>query len=175
MDCSNAARIVRLKMICDLLGKEKTAQWAMYTSNTSTSAYDFMHKLGWSFFDERSYSDDFSVGISFFSFLNIKKYGELKPDGFAVSHNVARFSDGTFLGFDPDFFAEGPRSYEEVEEELYEDFINPRRVREEDRENHQDYCEILTPEIFKVMRRKHQKTNGKIAVANLGNLVKGIL
>ena len=166
MDCSNAARIVRLKLLCDLLGGKKAEQWALRINLTSNSAYSFMHRLGWSFFDEKAYDDDVSTGTAFFSFLNVKQYGELKPDGFAISHNVARFTDGTFLGFDPDFFAEEPRTYEEVEMELYNDFINPKRVKKEDLESHKQYCKRLTPENFKGMRRNYQGKS-KIAVLNL--------
>lgn len=126
MDCSNAARCVRLYMICQILGKDKALALTSHIRNQhSNSSFNFMNALSWSFLEKAESVEE--QGIYCFPFVNIEKYPYFKPDGMARNHNVVRLLDKTYFGFDPRFF-DSSKNYEEVENLLYDCFIKQEDV-----------------------------------------------
>lgn len=160
MDCSNAARLVRLYMICQMLGEEKTLE---LTDSVRTqhpeSQFNFMNALSWSFLDRVESVEE--RGIYCFPFVNIEKYPEFKPAGNARNHNVVRLLDGTYFGFEPDFF-DSPKNYGEVERLLYSCFIDQEGVDKGKEKQHQKYSNILQNNFqnFASMREAYQKKVG---------------
>lgn len=160
MDCSNAARLVRLYMICQMLGEEKTLDLVSHIrAQYPDSPFNFMNALSWSFLEKVENVD--GRGIYCFPFVNIEKYSYFKSGGNAINHNVVRLLDNTYLGFDPSFFCV-PKNYGEVEQCLYKCFIKEDDVDLKKEEEHKKYSKILQSDlkIFVAQREKYQKKFG---------------
>lgn len=159
MDCSNAARLVRLYMMCKMLGEEKTSTLILRTrSQHPDSQFNFMNALSWSFLEKVESTDE--GGIYCFPFANVKEYSEYKPGGHSISHNIVRLLDKGYLGFEPSFFT-SPKSYEELEQLLYNCFIMPEDVAPGKEAAHKKYSAIAQlPGAFKRTREAYQKKVG---------------
>lgn len=160
MDCSNAARLVRLYMICRMLGKEKArALAAHYLKQYSNSLFNFMNALSWSFVEKTESLEE--KGIYCFPFVNIEKYPYFKPDGYTRNHNVVRLLDKTYFGFAPGSF-DAPKEEEAVEKLLLDSLCDQEGVALERKEEHQNYCGVLqkNSKLFKTMRQSYQQKQG---------------
>jgi hypothetical protein len=158
LDCLSAYRIAKGKLILDTLGSFKTQKRidVIRTSDEDTNSANFLSTFSWSF--QTECTEDFQ-GVYFMSFVNIPWYDKYKPTGNAGNHNVVRLSDGTFMGFDPVFFSR-PRTYDDLERHMYEEFISPDHLANEEIEEYQQFCKVLEEngglEVFKRLRRKYQ-------------------
>lgn len=159
MDCSNAARLVRLYMICKMLGEEKTSELiSSKRIQHPDSQFNFMSALSWSFLEKVEGTEE--DGIYCFPFANIEKYSEYKPGGHSISHNIVRLLDNKgYLGFEPSFFT-SPKSYEELEQLLYNCFIMPEDVVPGKEAAHQKYSAIVKMPVFQRLRKVYQKEVG---------------
>jgi len=159
-ECSNAARLVRLYVLCNILTPQKTTALISQTRQRyPDSEFNFMNQLSWSFIAQTQHTED--VGIYCFPFVNLEKYPEFKPNGPDRNHNVVRLLDKTYLGFEPNFFSL-PKTDEEVEQLLFERFIEPKDVAPSQEETHTKYSGIIskTPALFRKMRADYQAQTG---------------
>ncbi|MBA4749857.1 MAG: hypothetical protein H2057_04460 [Alphaproteobacteria bacterium] len=159
LDCLSASRMAKSKLIVHTLGSHKTHHLVEITKDTGKkpNSYDFLSVFSWSF--QTECSEDFQ-GVYFMSFVNIPWYEKYKPTGNAGNHNVVRLSDRTFMGFDPAFFSH-PRTYDELEYHMYEEFISADHLVDEEKDEYQAFCHVLADDggfdSFKRLRREHQK------------------
>jgi hypothetical protein len=174
MDCSNAARLVRLYMICKMLGEEKTSSLISSTRRQHPdSQFNFMNALSWSFIEKVESTE--KGGIYCFPFANIEKYSEYKPGGHSISHNIIRLLDKGYLGFEPSFFT-SPKSHEDLEQLLYNCFITPEEVASGKEAEHQKYSGIVKDlAVFKRMREIYQERVGfyKLNVDKVKSFIEG--
>lgn len=159
LDCLSAYRIAKGKLILDTLGSSKTQDLIEITkaSGKQSDSYNFLSTFSWSF--QTECTEDFQ-GLYFISFVNVPWYDKYKPTGNAGNHNVVRLSDGTFMGFDPVFFSR-PRTYDELEYHMYEEFISSDHIADKLKEEYQAFCRLIDSEggfdCFKNLRRPHQQ------------------
>jgi hypothetical protein len=157
MECLTAARIVRIQIIINLLGTKKTLELVHLLRNRHKSEFDFMNALPWAFHSR--VKDCKGEGIHFYSFLNVPEYVFWKPNGPDHNHNVVRLSDGNYLGFAPEFFTE-PKTFEELEQYLYDRLVDTQFVPEEAVARHQEYMRSVTFGQFQSLRRLYQSQIG---------------
>lgn len=159
MECSNAARIVRLGVLRELLGHDKMNTLVKDVSTIlmkkrQFTLYNFMAALSWKFYEGvRSINEGEFYA---FPFVNSRLYAELKPNGDESNHNVVCLTNGTYVGFAPGFF-EQSKTYEEMEERLYTVLMDDSFLREEDKARHSDRCKKLSFDVFKAQRSSFQK------------------
>lgn len=160
-ECVNAFRIVKLQILSNILGNEKMNVLiaTLNSKGKKTETYDFISTLSWSF---QSQCEENYQGVYFMSFVNIPWYPKYKPTGNAGNHNVIKLADGRFIGFDPIFFSQ-PRTYDELERHMYEEFISNQDVVGHNKEEFARFCQVLEEdggfESFKRLRRQYQSVN----------------
>lgn len=157
IECANAAKLARIKIICDLLGGQNFKKLVDMIRKTSSSNFEFMHKLSWVFQVKADNKAD--AGVYCFPFVNIQLYPQFKPHGFAANYNVIQLSNGNYLGFDPQFFST-EQTAGAVERYLFDKFIEPNDLDAAQRSMHERICKDLTLEKFQSMRNKYQATIG---------------
>lgn len=155
MECSNAARIVRLALISSIVGDQGMLQLVKDLQKRGLSGFNLMNQLSWQFFER---TPGLGEGIYAFPFVNIPEYPMYK-NGADANHNVIRLSDSKFIGFDPEFFTE-PRTYDEVTEFLYTQFTDSKNLIPAQERNHKEFIQELTFNKFEESRVNYQNTVG---------------
>ncbi|MBX9805816.1 MAG: hypothetical protein K2Y18_08715 [Alphaproteobacteria bacterium] len=158
-ECLNALKIVKVRIIASLLGKESFNDLITTLLKRNDAPHIFFHKLAWSF--QTLCTSDFK-GFCVMSFVNIPEYVAFKPKGDARNHNVIRLCDGNFIGFDPMFFQEA-RTYDDLEKYMYDLFVSERFVEPGLIAEHKAFCDDLTFEKFQVLRREYQSKQATYA------------
>jgi hypothetical protein len=167
MECSNAGRIARLALTSYVIGDEGMRQGfnqfaKAYPAYDAKAAALVTHSLSWAFFDR--VENDLDRGKFYaYGFANIPEYSHFKGSSDPnYNHNVVRLPDGTFLGFDPEFFT-GPRTYDELSQFMYQRFIDPSGVKPGMEQEHRDFSQQLSYEEFEKKRRALQDQVGYFA------------
>lgn len=158
-ECLMASHMVRIKIISDILGDELMEQLVntFQFNKIDLRSFDFIQILSSAF--QTPCEENFQ-GVCFMSFANIEYYPLYKPNGYFQNHNVIKLSDGTFIGFDPEFFTH-PRTYDDLERYMYDEFISSKDVKEGMEEKHKSFCKGLEArggfDDFKRLRKSEQE------------------
>lgn len=153
VECSNAARLVRIRILSSLLGEDAFARHLESIQRHSSSPFEVMHNLSWSFV--KPLLSEFDEGVLCYPFVNIPEYVRYKPNGDERCQNIIRLSDGTFLGFYPEYFTE-PKTYEELEQHMFESLKSDEDVSPALTQDHREFSEALSFEQFQEMRKAFQ-------------------
>ena len=157
MECSNAARILRMALVHSVLGDEAMLSLARQLNiKHPKSRFNVMSDLSWIFFEAVKEI----VGGKFYAvpFVNLPEYGQFK-DGADGNHNVLKLPNGLYIGFAPDFFAE-PKTNAELERYLFERFTDQNDIIEGKKAEHAQFCTGMSLKKFKAMRADYQAKAG---------------
>lgn len=160
MECSNAARIVRLSLISAVIGDEGMLKLASNLKEQyPTSPFNVMSALSWKFF--KKVDTDQESQFYAYPFVNLPAYTEYQngPDG---NHNIIKTPNNSYIGFSPDFFTQ-ERSYEELSMYLYDRFMDESDTKPQMIEKHGQFCQNLNYTIFEEKRREYQNSIGYFA------------
>lgn len=158
LECTLAAKTVQIACIRHLLGTPIFNYYAtLFYQTIDEKSIFFMHLPD--YFLEVIQKEEAPIG-TFTAITNLPEYSLYKITGPSQQHNVFRLDGDSYIGFDPVLFKEGPRSLENIENLLFEEFIRTDDVTN----HHTQHLEIAhkyqsEKKTFDAERRHYQNQN----------------